>query len=138
MESGILLLFVAIVIIGVTLLVVIALTRKPGKTLNQAKYREKWLRIMNEMDDKNQSSLAIAVLNADRLLDEALRDRRVAGETLGERLKNGKDLFSDRQGIWEAHKLRNRIAHEEVKLNARQVRHAMNSFKTALKDVGAL
>ena len=138
MNTGIILLFVAVVIVGITLLVVIALTRRPGRTLNQEKYREKWLRLMNEMDDKNQSSLAIAVLNADRLLDEALRERGVAGETLGERLKNGKELFSDRQGVWEAHKLRNRIAHEEIKMNAREARKAMNGFKTALKDVGAL
>ena len=138
MSSGIILLFVAVVIVGITLLVVIALTRRPGRILNQEKYREKWLRLMNEMDDKNQSSLAIAVLNADRLLDEALRERGVAGETLGERLKNGKELFSDRQGVWEAHKLRNRIAHEEIKMNAKQARKAMSGFKTALKDVGAL
>jgi len=138
MESSLLLLFTAVVLVGGALLAVITFTRRPSRTLNQSKYREKWLRITNEMDDKNHSSMAIAILNADRLLDEALRERGIAGDTLGERLTNSKTLFSDRQGVWDAHKLRNRIAHEEVKLNARRVHSAMKQFKTALKDIGAL
>lgn len=137
-DGGLALLFIAIVLVGGALLVVISLTRRPGRILNQEKYREKWLRMTNEMDNKNASSLAIAILNADRLLDEALRERGIAGETLGERMKNGKDLFSDRQGVWEAHKLRNRIAHEEIKVSARDAHSAMSKFKTALKDLGAL
>jgi hypothetical protein len=79
MNGGLTLLFVAVILVGVALLVVISVTRRPGKRLNQDKYREKWLRITNEMDDKNQSSLAIGLLNADRLLDEALRERGIAG-----------------------------------------------------------
>lgn len=138
MNSGLLLLFIAVIIVGGALLVVISVTRRPGKTLNQEKYREKWLRIMNEIDNHNQSSLAIGILNADRLIDEALRERGIPGETLGERMKNAKALFSDRQGLWDAHKLRNRIAHEELKVSARQAHSALNKFKTALKDVGAL
>lgn len=138
MNGGLALLFVAVVLVGIALLVVISVTRRPGHKLNQDKYREKWLRISNEMDNSNSSSLAIAVLNADRLLDEALRERGIPGETLGERLKNGKTLFSDRQGVWDAHKLRNRIAHEELKLTPRNAHSAMHKFKVALKDVGAL
>ena len=138
MSSGLTLLFVAVSLVGVALLVVISVTRRPGKTLNQAKYREKWMRIMNEIDNHNQSSLAIGILNADRLIDEALRERGIPGETLGERMKSAKALFSDRQGLWDAHKLRNRIAHEEFKVNARQAHSALNKFKTALKDIGAL
>jgi hypothetical protein len=138
MNGGLTLLFVSVLLVGIALLVVISVTRRPGKILNQSKYREKWLRIMNEIDNHNQSSLAIGVLNADRLIDEALRERGIAGETLGERMKNGKALFSDRQGLWEAHKLRNKIAHEELKVSARQAHSALNKFKTALKDIGAL
>jgi hypothetical protein len=138
MDGGLTLLFVAVILVGVALLVVIAVTRRPGKRLNQDKYREKWLRITNEMDNANQSSLAIGLLNADRLLDEALRERGIAGETLGERMKNAKALFSDRQGVWDAHKLRNRIAHEELKVTSRNAHSAMHKFKIALKDIGAL
>jgi transposase len=81
----------------------------------------------------------LAVLNADKLVDLALRQCGVRGETMGERLKNDASKFSDINGLWTAHKLRNRIAHEsDVVVNYDEARHALGYFKKALKDLGAI
>lgn len=138
MDSGLFLLFLSVLIVGVALLAVIAIHKQPSRLLNQTKYREKWLTISNSIDTAHPSSAAMAVLNADRLLDEALRERGIAGDTLGERMKNCKELFSDRNGVWTAHKLRNRIAHEETSVSVKQANAALKCFKQALKDIGAL
>ena len=131
-------LFVAIIIVGGGFLALMMLTRKPSKYLDQQKYRERWLSISGAVT-ADTGTQELAIINADKLLDQALRERGIAGETMGERMKNAKHLFSDNNAAWSAHKLRNRIAHEDtVKLNPIVTKKAMIAFKAALKDVGAL
>lgn len=138
MSSAVLILFFAIVIVGVLLLVIISVTRRPSHRLDTAKYQERWLSISNSVSD-DPSSLQLAVLNADKLLDQAMRERGIAGDSLGERLKNGKSNFGDINAVWNAHKLRNRIAHEhDVKLTKHDVTKALAAFKAGLRDLGAL
>lgn len=131
-------LFVAILIVGVAFLVIMGVTRRPSKTLDQAKYRERWLSISNSITSE-VGTQQLALINADKLLDQALKQRGTTGETMGDRMKNAKDLFSNNGATWSAHKLRNRIVHEEsVKVTPIVTRKAMSSFKVALKDIGAL
>lgn len=130
--------FAVVIVIGITLLVVISLTRRPGTTLDQAKYRERWLTITQNVSD-DTGSMQLAVLHADKLLDQAMRERGIPGNTLGERLKNGKTRFNDVNAVWTAHKLRNQIAHDHhVTISRRQTDAALSAFRTALTDLGAL
>lgn len=138
MNSMIVLMFAVVIVIGITLLVVISLTRRPGKMLDQEKYRERWLTITQSITN-DPGSMQLAVLNADKLLDQALRERGVAGETLGERLKNGKSRFRNVNSVWTAHKLRNQIAHDNhVKISRKQTDSALAAFRAGLIDLGAL
>ena len=139
MNNLILIMFFTVVIIGITLLIVISLTRRGGgKTLDQQKYRTRWLEITQNAGSTPET-WQFAIMSADKLLDSALRDRGVAGETLGERLKNAKPYLSNLDSVWRAHKLRNRIAHDDgVKVSQRQAGEALKIFKRALTDLGAL
>lgn len=77
-----------------------------------------------------------AILKADKLLDHALKKAGYTG-TLGEKLKKARAIFHDLDGLWAAHKLRNRIAHEvHIQVTERQAAHAMKAFKKALNDLG--
>lgn len=138
MSSMIILMFAVVIVIGITLLIVISLTRRPSKILNQEKYRERWLTITQSVTD-DIGTMQLAVLHADKLLDQAMRESGIAGETLGERLKNGKTRFRNVNSVWNAHKLRNQIAHDDhVKITRRQTDGALAAFRTALIDLGAL
>lgn len=138
MNYLILIMFFTVVIIGITLLIVISLTKRGGKTLDQQKYRTRWLEITQNAGSTSET-WQFAIMSADKLLDSALRDRGVAGETLGERLKNAKPYLSNIDSVWRAHKLRNRIAHDDgVKVSQRQAGEALKIFKKALTDLGAL
>ena len=83
------------------------------KADTREKIRRDWDSIKVLLQQKGPSQLRQALITADRSLDSALRDI-VVGESMGERLKNGKDLFDWDlyQKIWEAHKLRNNLVHE--------------------------
>lgn len=138
MDGIIILMFLGILVIGVILLAVIGMSRRPSKKMSFEKYRSRWLKITGNLNG-GDSAMRLAILDADMLLDHALKERGLAGNTLGERMKSGKDLFSDRNGIWIAHKLRNRLAHEDsVKLNLRLTNKVLDSYKKALKDLDAL
>jgi hypothetical protein len=91
----------------------------PGKSYGslrgstQESIRRDWDNIKVLLGQKGPSHLRQALIVADKSLDNALRDL-VLGESMGERLKNGKDLFQWDlyQKLWEAHKLRNNVVHE--------------------------
>lgn len=138
MNNAVLIMLFVAVLVAVAVAVIVALTRKGQAPLNKDEYRAKWLKIEQSVT-KDEHSWHMAVLNADKLLDHAMRARHIKGQTMGERMKNAKDKFSDRNGVWTAHKLRNQIAHEpDVKLNLAQTRQALKAFRTALRDMGAL
>ena len=131
--------FAAVLIIGALLTAMITLTKKGGKQLDVEKYRTKWLSIENHFKRDEESSYHLCILNADKLLDQALREHGVRGNTMGERMKSAGASWSNTNAIWTAHKLRNQIAHEpDVRVTYDTARYALASFKQALKDVGAI
>lgn len=137
--NPIILMLVAIVFIGVMLLVIIAMTRRSPHGLNQQKYRSEWLKIENSLDKSNIMTYQMAILSADKLLDQALRDIGLPGEAMGDRLKAAKGKFSNINQVWTAHKLRNRIAHDtDVKINIMVAKRALAVFKRSLRELGAI
>lgn len=86
---------------------------------------------------QQESDRHMAIVKADSLLNEILKQHGLNGNTMGERMKNAQ--FSNADSVWSAHKLRNRIAHEsDVKLSADGARRALSGFKQAMKDMGAV
>ena len=73
---------------------------------------------INSLEQKLNSSdisrLSHILIESDKLLDHVYKNTGIKGQTLGERLKNAKNKYPKAQynSIWEAHKLRNRVAHE--------------------------
>ena len=131
--------FLGILIVGILLIVVISLSRRGVASLDVEKYRSQWLGIESQLKRDEPSSYHLAVLNADKLLDKALKERGYKGQTMGERMKMAKGAWSNANNVWSAHKLRNQIAHEhEVRVTYDDARRALAGFKQALKDVGAI
>lgn len=139
MNDGMSLLFlVGILVVGVGLIVLITLTRRTPKGLNKEKYQEDWLKIEHLVSD-DVTTQHMAIINADKLLDRALKERGFKGRTVGERMCSASREFTKRDAVWGSHKLRNKIAHEEnVKTNVQLTRRVLASYKYALKDLGAL
>lgn len=139
MNLSIIFFLAAVLIIGALLLFLICVTKKGVKRLDVEKYRVRCLAIEQQFKKEEPSSYHLAVLNADKLVDQALRELDVKGQTMGERMKNSANRFSNRNGIWTAHKLRNVIAHEsDAHVSYESARQALNNFRQALKDLGAI
>lgn len=139
MDSVLLPFMIGVLVIAALLVVVILFTKKGGVQLDVNKYRSKWLGIERQLQKDNAASYQLCILNADKLLDQALKERGVKGETMGERMKLLQTTWSNANAVWGAHKVRNQVAHEsDVQLSYDTARRTLASFKQALKDVGAI
>lgn len=139
MDQSIIFFFAGIIIVAGVLFALISLTRKSGRQLDVDRYRVKWLSIEQQLQKDQVASFHLSVLNADKLLDQALKDKGAKGNTIAERLKVSSQILTRRNDVWSAHKLRNRIAHEpDVNVTYEAARTALAGFKQALKDIGAI
>jgi hypothetical protein len=108
------------------------------KALDKEKIDLRWATI-EAMLDRGGLGLRSAVLEADKLLDYVMRAQGFRGNTMAERLKHAQVQIGNRNAVWNAHKLRNTLAHEmSADLVASQAKQAVADFKKALKDLGAL
>lgn len=126
-------------IIGVVVVIFIAglLARRRPSNLNTAYFTKRWQELQALCAQKETWPLAI--INADKLVDEALKKSRYKGKTMGERLVSAQHELSSNDTIWYGHKLRNKLVHEDYKLTSRNdVKEALLGFMQALKDLGAL
>ena len=78
-------------------------------------------------------------MQADNVLNDALRYAGIRGSTLGDRLKNIKrGQIPNLEDVWAAHKLRNDIAHgTNFPLKRDTAERALEAYETALKNLGA-
>lgn len=136
---GIIFFLAAILIFAAILFAVISLTKRGPTSLDVERYRTRWMTIEQQLKRDETNSYPMSVLNADTLLDQALKDRGIQGETMGERMKQMQKTWSNANNVWTAHKLRNQIAHEaNVRLDYERTRRTLSAFKQALKDIGAI
>lgn len=139
MDALLIALVVAALSIGALLIIFIHFTSKRQPRLNQEAYRKVWKSILRGAESKTTDSMQMAIIKADKLLDKAMRDYGVKGQTMGDRLKARKGYWSSENSVWAVHKLRNQIAHDEkVSLTEQTFRRAMASYEKALNDLGAL
>jgi hypothetical protein len=129
----------AILIVGLLLLGVIFITRKGPRPIDVEKYRSRWLAVEQQVKKDEETSYTVALLNADKLLDQALLDRGYKGKSTADRMKAANFKWSNANSVWTAHKTRNKVAHEQdFHLTYDDTRRALVAFRQALKDLGAL
>ena len=130
---------VAILIAAVVGVVYLLIMTKQGAALNVQKYQTRWLEIENSVRRDNESSWQLAIMNADKLLDQALRERHFKGQTMGERMKSAQKVWKNANHVWGAHKIRNQLAHEvNAKVSYDITLRSLSAFKQGLKDLGAI
>lgn len=97
---------------------------------------QRWREIMG-MQSQGGVGLKNSLLEADKLLDYVMRGKGFAGENMGDRLKLQGNRFSDLNGVWTAHKLRNQLAHEvDIDIVKPQIEDAVRKLKRGIEDLG--
>ena len=139
MDGSVITFIFAILIVAVLVFVAILLTGKRNHHFNTEYYQSRFLELENRLRQDNPATYSLAIINGDKLLDKALIEMGIPGKTMGDRLKRGGGRFTNLNAVWRAHKLRNAIAHEtDLEVGYKQATNALEVYKQALKDLGAI
>ncbi|MCK4386511.1 MAG: hypothetical protein KAV41_00285 [Candidatus Pacebacteria bacterium] len=98
---------------------------------------KRWERILEYINSASPSEWRLAILDADVVLDEMMDKAGYRGEGLGEKLKQvEKSDFNTINNAWEAHKIRNMIAHEgsDVILTKRTAKKAIDLYRQVFEE----
>ena len=99
----------------------------------------RWEHIQTLVASPNPSDWRLAIIEADSILEGLLEDRGIPGVGIGERLKNiSPGDLSTLQSAWEAHLVRNRIAHEgsEFELGERDAKRTVRLYEMVFQELG--
>lgn len=98
-----------------------------------------WQVVLDHVNSESPAEWKLAILEADSMLDEILDFEGYQGESVGEKLKSMDPLdlpsYSD---AWEAHKVRNQIAHEGATMDFSKkiARDTITKYGKVFKDFG--
>lgn len=98
----------------------------------------RWQHIQSLMQEESPSAWREAITEADIMLDDVLTERGLPGDTLGEKLKAGD--FRTLNDAWEAHKVRNQIAHEGslFDLTDTLAKRTIQRYESVFREFGAI
>ena len=98
---------------------------------------ERWERILNYLESNSPTEWRLAILDADVILDKMLIKSGYHGEGVGEKLKSvERSDFNTLDQAWEAHKIRNSIAHSgsDVILTKRTAKKAIDLYRQVFEE----
>lgn len=104
---------------------------------NTEKKKEKWNRLVDLATSENESDWRLAIIEADTMLDDMITNMGYEGEGLGEKLKQiNRSSFTTLDKAWDAHKVRNTIAHagSDYVLTQREVRRVIDLYKQVFEE----
>ncbi len=101
---------------------------------------EAWDRILKHTNSANPNDWKQAIIEADAMLDELSKTMQLPGETLGERLQTVDPAdWRTLDRAWEAHRLRNVIAHQGgYELTEREARLAIGHYRAVFEEFGMI
>ena len=109
----------------------------------QAKYgaptgNRRWAEIQSHVKSGAPNDWKLAIIEADIVLGETLKKAGYVGQSIGEQLKGAN--FKTVQDAWDAHKIRNRIAHEgaDFKLTQTTAKEAIIKYERVFTEFGAI
>lgn len=96
----------------------------------------RWEKASNLLNSQNQNDWKQAILEADTMLDDILTGLGYQGEGVGEKLKRVQPgEFRNIDDAWEAHKLRNQIAHDgSLNLTHHEANQAISRYRRVFEE----
>jgi hypothetical protein len=98
----------------------------------------RWKYILTLIESPNDSDWRVAIIESDTLLEEAFRERGLSGDTMSELLEEAKSNgYASIQSAWDAHLIRNKIAHEGSGFALSQVegRRIIKLYQNVFEDL---
>ena len=98
---------------------------------------KRWDTVKKHISSENQNDWRQAIMEADIILDDLLKKLGYRGDSIGDRLKRvSKGDFKTLQQAWDAHLVRNEIAHEgsSVELNHIEAKRVIGLYRQVFEE----
>lgn len=104
----------------------------PKRHLNKS-----WQKILSRLIKSDEANLRLALIEADNLFDDLLKQMRIPGESMADRLKYvDSSQIPNIDEIWRAHKLRNVLVHNhEYPITRNEIESSVKAYEKALKEL---
>jgi len=99
-----------------------------------------WKKIEERASSGQEAEIKLAIIEADKILDEILKVSGYIGETMADRLGNLTAAnLSNIERVWQAHKIRNRLVHEtDYNIGQTEVLEIIKIYQKAFQEFGLL
>jgi hypothetical protein len=100
-------------------------------------YTKRLGKVKEHIYSDSQSEWKLAIIEMDGMLRDVLKDNGYAAETVAEQLKlAGERPFGSIENAWEAHKIRNKIAHEGIAftIDEREAKRVFRLYSSVFEE----
>ncbi len=106
-------------------------------TLREIALRERWRAIEKKFAVGTPESARLAIIEADALVDTALKGMQIPGEHLADRLTNlDEGSIKSMSRVWRAHRLRNDLVHTPgFVVSTPDAQRTMDDYEAFLKEM---
>lgn len=97
----------------------------------------RWLAVTEYINSENENDWRLAILEADSMLESLVENLGFKGDTFGEKLKSiDPTKFKNLSALWDAHNVRNRIAHEgtEFGISHYEAKRVITIYEQIFRD----
>ncbi len=119
---------------------------KHNQALREKKAREegvfknpRWKKVLDYAFSVSENDWRLAVIEADLMLYDLLNERGFKGDTVGDKLKMAdRESFRTLDLAWDAHNVRNKIAHEgsDFSLSQHETRRVISLYENIFAEFG--
>ncbi len=111
-----------------------------GEGVNKKRTIKIWKQIQENLKKGDAAHRKLAIIEADKVLDDILKLSGYPGDSLGDRLKQvNSSQIANIQDVWTAHKTRNRIVHEpDFEIGQSEAERMIEIYAQAFKGLGLI
>lgn len=99
----------------------------------------RWHYVQTLIESPNSSDWRVAIIEADSMMEEMLKEKGLSGDTVSELLEGAKGSgYHSIQDAWDAHLVRNKIAHEGTDFPISQIegRRVIKMYQNFFEELG--
>ncbi|MDP2704232.1 MAG: hypothetical protein Q8P01_03330 [bacterium] len=102
--------------------------------------RQEWERVLRKAETAPPDSLVGAIVEADDLVDNVLKQMNIPGEHMADRLDElNPETTKSLERLWRAHRIKNSLINvPDFEITAEEAREVLKDYKTFMEEIGAL
>lgn len=109
---------------------------------SEVNIQEAWMKIINKTEESQTAeTFTLAIIEADKLLDDVLRLLGFQGEHLAERLDQleRRKKAKSTEKLWQAHRIRNNLVHAQgFNITSSQAKEVLGAYENFFKEIKVL